>query len=226
MYVSDWMSTRLVTISDGEGVERAKALMAERRIRHLPVLRDGKLIGVVSDRDLTRRPGAAAAPDRGGHHMTPTSVGTVGALVHEPPIVVAPGHEIAWAAGLMYAHRIGSLPVVGEDRRLVGMLTSTDVLRCFSETLGFGNPADREILALGRESPPLWKQLRDIEQRGKVLVNLVLFRSVGSPPVVLLRTKRGSASAAPSVARATPTAARALPGPDSPVQRHETPPAS
>lgn len=185
MYVRDWMTERVVTVTETERVAAARALMAARRIRHLPVVRDGRLVGLVSERDL--RGGGDAGHDGLAGPWARTA-GTVGAHTHGRPVTVAPGDDMAWAAGRMYVHRIGALPVVVDGARLVGILTSTDVLRFVSEVLGFGQRTDREVLSLGPESPPLWEQLRDRHCPGQSLTALVLFRLPGRPPEVLACT--------------------------------------
>jgi acetoin utilization protein AcuB len=91
--------------------------MDEHRIRHLPVVTGGRLIGMVSDRDV--RSAVAGPPGPGaGRIMTPD------------PVTVSPDTRIEHAARLMLDRRFGSLPVV-DATTLVGIVTYTDLLRAF-----------------------------------------------------------------------------------------------
>jgi acetoin utilization protein AcuB len=113
--VRDVMTHRLVTIGPETSCDEARRLMEERRIRHLPVVARGRLVGMVSDRDVrsaaARAPGALA--DR---IMTPD------------PVTVTPETRVEHAARLMLDGRFGSLPVTDGDA-LIGIVTYTDLLR-------------------------------------------------------------------------------------------------
>lgn len=54
MRVKDWMTTNVVTVEPDTSVRRAFAMMKKHGFHHLPVVRDGKLMGIVTDRDLRR----------------------------------------------------------------------------------------------------------------------------------------------------------------------------
>jgi CBS domain-containing protein len=93
--------------------------MDEHRIRHLPVVQGGRLVGMVSDRDVRS---ASASP------------GTVAGRIMTPdPVTVTSDARIEHAARVMLDARFGSLPVV--DGALVGLVTTTDLLRAFVQVL-------------------------------------------------------------------------------------------
>lgn len=116
MTVQDVMTHRLVTIGPETSCGQARGMMDEHRIRHLPVVAGGRLVGVLSDRDV--RSAAAESP------------GTVAGRIMTPdPVTVTPETRIEHAARLMLDARFGSLPVV--DGNLVGIVTYTDLLRAF-----------------------------------------------------------------------------------------------
>ncbi|MEM6989560.1 MAG: CBS domain-containing protein [Myxococcota bacterium] len=123
--VADIMSAPPITIDVGARAYRAVGLLRKHGIRHLPVLRRGALVGVVSERDLLPRQepvGEVMAGD-------PLDV-EVGALMCSTPVVVTPEDSIHGAVQRMLERRIGGLPVVeaGSDT-VVGMVTYVDVLR-------------------------------------------------------------------------------------------------
>lgn len=109
--VSDLMSTALITVEADEPVGEARADMELGSIRHLPVLDHGKLVGIVSDRDLIRS------------RKRPTRVREV---MSRDLVTTRPQSPAHTAASLMLDHRIGSVPVVDDNGALVGMVTLTD----------------------------------------------------------------------------------------------------
>jgi acetoin utilization protein AcuB len=120
MMVRDVMTRRLVTIGPETSCREARRLMDEHRIRHLPVVAGGRLIGMVSDRDV-RSAASGASGSVARRIMTPD------------PVTVTSRTRIEHAARVMLDARFGSLPVV--DTTLVGIVTSTDLLRAFVRVL-------------------------------------------------------------------------------------------
>lgn len=116
MMVRDVMTRELVTITPESSCEEARRLMDAHRIRHLPVVKAGRLVGMVSDRDL--RSAAAQAP------------GVVADLMTPDPVTVTPATRVEHAARLLLDARFGSLPVVDGDA-LAGIVTYTDLLHAF-----------------------------------------------------------------------------------------------
>ena len=101
------------------------------RVRHMPVVHGGKLVGVVSERDLLRASlsnlsGFDARERRAFLHGV-----EIARVMSAPPVVVDPETTVAEAARVMAEHKIGCLPVVRGDE-LLGIITETDVLRCFA----------------------------------------------------------------------------------------------
>jgi acetoin utilization protein AcuB len=122
--VRDVMATSLVTVGPRETARRAYRLMRDHRFRHLPVVEDGRLVGVLSDRDL--RPVL----------LSPTLArAQVGELMSENLTTVTPDALVEEAASLLVVKKIGCLPVVA-DGALVGIVTETDLLAVLVELLG------------------------------------------------------------------------------------------
>jgi CBS domain-containing protein len=117
--VSDLMTTAVITVRDHDDIARADEEMRMAGVRHLPVFDDRQhLIGILSDRDLK----GALATARG----RPVAVAEV--MTRDVQTVSARTPARA-AAELMLERRIGSLPVLGEEGELVGVVTETDFLR-------------------------------------------------------------------------------------------------
>jgi acetoin utilization protein AcuB len=133
MRVQDWMTARPLSVSPETGVFEARRLMQERRIRHLPVTRDGDLIGILTDRDIRLNlPSPANTLSVWEVNYLLTRL-TVAEVMTRAVITVGASRDIAAAVHLMLEHKIGALPVV-EDGRLVGIITETDLLRALLHT--------------------------------------------------------------------------------------------
>jgi len=146
--VSDRMTRKAVTIHSDALVRGAAALMRARRLRHLPVVdRGGRLVGIVTDRDLRQVVFDPSIRERLGPAGDALEALRVRDVMTWGVVTVRPGAPIQEAARLMYQRRIGALPVVDDDR-VVGILTERDVLRAFREILAEGVIAKPDRWAL------------------------------------------------------------------------------
>jgi len=122
--VADYMTPGPHTIGREQSLVAAKQMMQTSHVRHLPVLHGGKLVGVLSDRDL-----AAIETLPGSRQMTVED-----AMV--PDVYVTAGDaSLATVAGEMARQRIGSAIVLNKDEHVVGVFTAVDALRALAETL-------------------------------------------------------------------------------------------
>ena len=112
MLVRDRMSRRVITIDADRPVREASRLLATHRIRQLPVMRAGHLVGIITHRDL-RAAGPATRP--------------VASVMTGKPFTIAPDAAVDEAARLLRTYKVGGLPVV-EHKQLVGIITVADVL--------------------------------------------------------------------------------------------------
>jgi acetoin utilization protein AcuB len=134
MKVGDYMSTEVVTANLKDGLRQTFYRMRERGIRHMPVLDEHEsMVGVISDRDL-RRPDWVDDEENVAHYYLLDNAHKVEDAMARDPWVVHPGDPIQDAVDLVLKHQIGALPVVGDDRKLVGMISAVDMLRAFHES--------------------------------------------------------------------------------------------
>lgn len=141
MLVRSRMTADVVTASPSITLAEALTLTRSHRIRHLPVLENGRLVGLVTDRDLR----LAMPPiwvEQSDELRSALHKKTVGEVMIRSIITTEPSVPIEDAARALYEHRIGCLPVM-EDGNLVGILTETDVLRSFVELFGQGERSSR-----------------------------------------------------------------------------------
>ena len=132
MEIQKWMKHPVHTVKPLDSIRHARELMERHRVNQLPVVVDGRLVGIISDRDLRDAfPSVFDDPDFTSRKprvatTNPRAV-TVQMVMTANVTTVVPNGSIADAARLMRKQRIGSLPVV-EGQRIVGILTRSDIL--------------------------------------------------------------------------------------------------
>ena len=129
MTVRELMSTELVTLTEDETLAHAQRCMARGRIRHLPVVRDGKLVGLLTHRDLLAASFSIFAEvDRGEQRRSFGTVPVVEAM-HRDVVTVSPELAVREAARILLENKYGCLPVVDRAGDLLGIVTEADFLR-------------------------------------------------------------------------------------------------
>lgn len=137
MEVRRWMKHPVHSIKPLDSIQHARELMDGHHVNQLPVVVDGRLVGIITDRDLRDAfPSVfAAAPSRSQQAIGPTTDPrkvSVDTVMTANATTVEPGHSMVDAVRVMRRQRIGALPVI-EGGRLVGILTRSDVLDGFVE---------------------------------------------------------------------------------------------
>ncbi|MBI4620861.1 MAG: CBS domain-containing protein [Desulfobacterales bacterium] len=136
MLVKNWMTTNLITIDEDESMHTAIKLMNENRIRRLPVVKKGKLIGIVTNLDINRESASKA---------TSLAINELNYLIDKIKIkdimtkknlkTISQTDTVEEAALIMSEEKIGVLPVV-EDGKLVGIITESDVFKVLISMTG------------------------------------------------------------------------------------------
>jgi len=128
MLVQEVMSRSVITLTPEQTLAEAIALLRTHRIRHLPVVDDSKLIGIVTDRDVKRAtPSVLSGVDKTEYDRVLATTRVAQFMTREP-MTVAPGAGLKATVKIMIEAKVGALPVVEADH-LVGILTEIDVLR-------------------------------------------------------------------------------------------------
>ncbi len=142
MIVSKWMSKRVVTIDESDTLSEAINTLKRNRIRRLPVIKDDKLVGIVSDRDLKEAaPSKVTSLDMWELHYLLSKI-KIKDIMKRNIITINPGASIEKAAMLMFDNKIGGLPVI-ENNKLVGIITEHDVFNALINITGARIPSVR-----------------------------------------------------------------------------------
>jgi acetoin utilization protein AcuB len=123
--IGDFMTAAPHTIGDAETIATAHHVMRTHHVRHLPVLRQGELVGMVSERDLLFIEGLP--------HVDVNTV-LVEEAMSERPVALSPHTSLEWAAAEMAQRKLGSV-VVTEGERVVGVFTCVDALRALQHLI-------------------------------------------------------------------------------------------
>ncbi len=136
MFVSKRMTPNPVTIPPTMTVSDATNLMKSNKFRRVPVVDNGKLVGIVTDRDLR-----AVAPSPATslsvfeiNHLLAKML--VREIMKSPVITINVGATVEEAALVMYNHKIGGLVVVDYHGAVVGIITETDIFKCLVDVMG------------------------------------------------------------------------------------------
>lgn len=142
MQVRDAMSGNPICVNHLATVAEARAAMVRHRIRRLPVVHEGRLVGIITSGDLRgASPWLSLLSGAPRDYEKQVAGLEVGVIMRRNPIVIAPDAALEEAARVMARCRIGGLPVVSRDL-LVGILTTTDALRALVKLLDEGRGAE------------------------------------------------------------------------------------
>ena len=146
MQIRDWMTKPVHAVKPLDSVHHARELMERHRVNQLPVTVDGRVVGIVTDRDVrdaspsmfeSTSPRRRKLPE----DADPKSI-VIEAIMSPTVLVVGPSESILEAARVMRRERIGSLPVV-ENGKLVGMLTRSNLLEALIAIAAPGGEAKK-----------------------------------------------------------------------------------
>jgi len=136
MQIRDWMAKNVFTVEEDTSLLHVTRLMTEKKIRRLPVVDNGKLVGIISDRDVKdASPAKTTTLDVHELYYLFSEV-KVRDIMTSDPIVLSGDDSVEKAAVIMLETKISGIPVTDEKNNLIGLLSETDVLRGFIRTSG------------------------------------------------------------------------------------------
>jgi acetoin utilization protein AcuB len=184
MFVGERMSRPVISVSPDASINDVLAMFKREHIRRAPVIKDGKLVGIVSERDLLN-----ASPSS----VTTLSVWELNYLISKVKtkdvmtrkiITVNKETPIEEAARIMADKKIGGLPVVDGDR-VVGMITETDLFKIFLELMGARDKGVRVTATIEDKPGELARVTRAIADAGGNFVSFGFFAGEDASSKVL-----------------------------------------
>ena len=183
MLVNDCMVRHPIMISPETPAAEAEKIMSENKIRHIPIVGDGKrLEGLITRQSLALKP-----TDLGSLNMWEITRSLSNLRVKDlmvkvgDVITVTPERTIERAASLMTQNKIGCLPVIEEGRVVVGILTEQDLLRAFQEMLGFPAEGVRVTMRMPDRKGEFIKMAAVLVEHGWGVMGIGSFPSYRNP---------------------------------------------
>ena len=161
MLVKNWMSKTVITIDTEDSIQDAMKLLKTHKIRMLPVIKKGKLVGVITDRDI-KRASASDATTLSVHELNYIlSKIKVKDVVNKRLITVPYDYTIEETAEFLLNNKISGLPVVDHDGKIVGTITQSDIFREVISSAGVGRKGIQFAVQL-KNKPGSIKEVADI----------------------------------------------------------------
>ncbi|MEF3169494.1 MAG: CBS and ACT domain-containing protein [Deltaproteobacteria bacterium] len=136
MLVKEWMAAKPIVIEEETSIMKATQLMKEHGIRRIPVVRNNRLVGIISDRDIKEAaPSKATSLDVHELYYLLSEVKAKDIMTANP-LTIRENDSVEKAAVIMLDNRISGLPVVDENRHVVGLITQTDVFKVMVSITG------------------------------------------------------------------------------------------
>ena len=171
MLVREYMTSPAITVAPDTLVQDAEKMLREHRIRRLPVVDRGKLVGIVTQaklREVAPSPATSLSVWELNYLLAKMKVKDV---MQSGVVTVTPGTTIEAAATLGQERGIGTLPVV-EDDRVVGVITTTDLYRILTDVLGFGAAGARLCIHTQTVVAPQGQITEIIAKHGATIVSM------------------------------------------------------
>jgi acetoin utilization protein AcuB len=161
MLVANWMSKNIITVDENDSMQDAMKLLKENDIHMLPVLKKGKLVGIVTDRDL-KKASASDATALEIHELfyLLTRI-KVKEIMTKEVITVPPDFTVEETAQVLQANKISGVPVVNTEGQIAGTITKTDLFRVLISLTGIGNGGVQFGLQV-EDKPGSIKEVADI----------------------------------------------------------------
>jgi len=172
MYVRDIMTTNIVTIPSSTSIADAKRIMEAHRIRRLPVVDKGKLVGIVTERGLEQVSPSKATSLSVWELTYLLDKTMVKEIMERDVVTVSPDMTAEESLALAQSRRVGALVVV-EDGRVVGIATTNDFFyKIVNPVLGLGLPGTRVEVTGGGETKAMAEIISTVNKLGLEITTL------------------------------------------------------
>jgi len=136
MFVKTWMSKPVITVNADDSMKMAIKLLDRHNIRSLPVMKQGKLVGIIADRDLKKKSASDATTLEIHELKYLLSKIKVFKIMTKNPITIPSDFTLEETARILLKNKISGAPIVNDQKKVIGMITRDDLLRVMTNLTG------------------------------------------------------------------------------------------
>ncbi|MEG0475443.1 MAG: CBS and ACT domain-containing protein [Carnobacterium sp.] len=186
MDVQNYMTSEVVTVPEDMKVLEALDIMKEHNFHRLPIVRDGRMVGLVTE-EIVQENSPSTATSLSIHEMnyllTKT---TVGDIMQTKVTTIGAADLLEEAAEKMLEEEVGVLPVVEDKDKIIGIITDKDLFRAFIDVMGYNNKGSRIVIDIPEDHPGILEDITNILAEEKVSINqIAVYRNEDVTQIVL-----------------------------------------
>lgn len=185
MFVRNKMTANPFTISADQTIPDAQEIMMKHGVRRLPVMKNGKLVGVVSREDIIQASPSKATSFSMGELTYLLAKTKISQIMSKDIITISPDALLEEAATLMRDNNVSFLPVVDNDK-LVGIITESNIFDAFIELLGFREHGTRLTVEVNDEPGIMSNLAKIIGDYGANITNVAAYRGASGKSAVVI----------------------------------------
>ncbi|MBM6614386.1 CBS domain-containing protein [Desemzia sp. RIT804] len=173
MLVKDYMTTEVITAAEDTKVLEALDLMKEHDFHRLPIIKDGHMIGLITEEIISDNSPSTATSlsiHELNYLLTKT---TVGDIMRRKVPTIDPDDLLEEAATRMRDLKVGVLPVIQNEDQIVGIITDKDIFSAFIDLLGYNNKGSRIVIDIPEDHPGILEDITNILAEANVSINQI-----------------------------------------------------
>lgn len=173
MNVQNYMTAEVVTVPEDTKVLEALDIMKERNFHRLPVVRNGRMVGLITE-EIIQENSPSTATSLSIHELnyllTKT---TVGDIMHKTVVTISATDLLEEAAVRMLEDEVGALPVVEDEDKVIGIITDKDLFRAFIDVMGYNNKGSRIVIDIPEDHSGILEDITNILAADNISINQI-----------------------------------------------------
>lgn len=186
MLVKDYMTADIVSVNEETKVLEALDLMKEHDFHRLPVVRNERMVGLVTEEIISDNSPSTATSlsiHELNYLLTKT---TVGDIMNKEVPAIGPDDLLEEAATRMRDSKVTVLPVIENEDQVVGIITDKDIFRAFIDLLGYNNKGSRIVIDIPEDYPGILEDITNILAEANVSINqIAVYRKESFTQIVI-----------------------------------------
>jgi acetoin utilization protein AcuB len=178
MFVSDWMTRKVISVGVDDSIEDLYNIMLKNRINHLPVVEEGRLIGIITISDI-RQALVSLQFDRTKSKVRDFMVKDV--------TTVTEYETLEDALMIIYQKKVGSLPVVQNNNELVGIITRHDIIKAFIKIIGLDEKGVTIYIKIKDTMPEIERLVQTIKQSNRKILSFFTLEKENQERIIAIR---------------------------------------